>query len=183
MGTQTALALQNWVDGQGVVALQPPEHMTVSAQRLLAQGMVVAEVQLPAPLHTVAVVALPFAHDPGAHWVNPPGKLHLVPSAPPQVPLQGAVPAHAARVPRGFPVTGVHLPARPASLQLSHWPAHALSQHTPSMQLPFEHSAAVMHVAPLTFFGRHIPVASQNVPAAHGFAVLHMSKQLVTSAH
>jgi hypothetical protein len=71
--SQMALALQNWVAKQGAAALQPPEHRTESAHRLLAHGMVVACVQAPALLHTVAVVALPLLHEPATHWVDPPG--------------------------------------------------------------------------------------------------------------
>jgi hypothetical protein len=182
-GTHTAFPLQNWPLGQGLAALQPPEHRIASAHRLLMHGMVIAAVQAPALLHTVAEVAVPLVHDAAVQVVAPSGNVHFVPSVPPQLPLHGAVPAQAVRVARGVPVTGVHLPTWVVSLQLSHWPVHALSQQTVSMQLPVEHSAVVVHFEPLAFLGWQIPLASQKVPAEHGLVALHMSRQVIVSAH
>jgi hypothetical protein len=60
-----------------------------------------------------------------------------VPSqAPPQ-----AVPseAQAVRVPWGAPLVGEHVPMEPVLSQAWHWPPQAVSQHTPSTQLPDVH--------------------------------------------
>jgi len=40
----------------------------------------------------------------------------------------------------GVPVTGVQVPTDPLTSQAWHWPAHARSQQTPSMQLPLAQS-------------------------------------------
>jgi hypothetical protein len=65
----------------------------------------------------------------------------LVPSqrAPQVVPAP--LPPHAERAPCGMPSTAVHLPTLPPTSQAWHCPPHALSQHTPSTQLPEPHSA------------------------------------------
>jgi hypothetical protein len=60
------------------------------------------------------------------HWVP-----HVVP---------GATPEHAERVPRGTPETAVHVPTEPVTLHAPHVSVHATLQHTPSLQLPDEHS-------------------------------------------
>ena len=165
------------------MALHPPEHFTVSAHRLLGHDVTVAAVQAPAPLHTVGLVTLPLAQDPAVHVVVPPGKPHLVASVPVQVPLHGAVPLQAVRVPRGLPDTGEHVPILLGSLQLSHWPLQALLQHTPSTQFPFEHSAGAAQVAPSAFFPWQMPAAVQKLPAAHGWVALHESRHRVALAH
>jgi hypothetical protein len=181
---QTALLSQNCVDAQGAVALHPVEHRIPSAaHRLLMQVVIVAMVHTPAPLHTVALVAVPFEQDPGTHWIELPGKVHLVPSVPPQAPLQGEVPAHATRDPRGAPMTGVHLPTEPASAQLSHWPAQALSQQTPSTQFPVAHSAVVVQAEPLVFLVWQTPFTSQKDPAAQVWVALQVSRQVVVFRH
>lgn len=46
-------------------------------------------------------------------------------------------------------MAGVQTPIEPLTSQASHWPAHALSQHTPSTQLPLAHSPAVEQLCPL----------------------------------
>ena len=159
-GEQAPDAVQNWPVGHGLVAPHPPEH-TEAAQRLLLHCMGVGGVQAPAPLHTVGGVALPAVQVPAAHCVSAAGNVHLVPSVPPQVPLHGACPAHAVRVPRGVPITGVHLPGVVGSLQLSHWPTQLLSQQTPSTQLPLVQSMVDTQTVPLAFLGWQTPVASQ----------------------
>jgi hypothetical protein len=45
----------------------------------------------------------------------------------------------------GLPVTGTH---SPLPLQVSHWPAQAEMQHTPSTQLPLAHWVAAVQVDP-----------------------------------
>jgi hypothetical protein len=133
LGRQTPVGSQNCVDVHGTVALQPPEHVVAFAHRLLAHAMVIADVQEPAPLQTLAVVTEPLAQLAGVHWVALLGKVHWAVLVPLHVPRQGAVPAHAVRAPRGSPVTGAQVPSV-APLQLSHWPPQALLQQTPSVQ-------------------------------------------------
>jgi hypothetical protein len=67
---------------------------------------------------------------------------------PVQLPAQTPLPAHAARPPAGWPVVNRHVPAAPWSLQVSHEPSHAESQHTPSTQNPEAHAVALVHAAP-----------------------------------
>jgi hypothetical protein len=61
----------------------------------------------------------------------------------------GSVPrfVHAARVPCGcvFDGVGEHVPTRPVTSHASHWPVHALLQHTPSAQLPVAHGVPLTH--------------------------------------
>ncbi len=52
-------------------------------------------------------------------------------------------------------VTLKHVPTDPATLQASQAPPHAVSQQTPSMQLPLVHWLLVAHAAPLASFGLH----------------------------
>ncbi len=69
---------------------------------------------------------------------------HVAPQAVPP-----PVPPHADRVPWGDPMTALHLPTEPLTSHAWHCPAHAVSQHTPSTQLPEPHSALVPHAVPL----------------------------------
>jgi hypothetical protein len=103
---------------------------------------------------------------------------------PPHEPRQASrVPAQAARVPRGAPVTTVQRPALPYSPHASHCPVQALSQQMPSTQKLDVHSAAAWHWAPLAFFVRHTPVGSQFEPVGQGFVALHPPEHWVASAH
>src|SRR5204862_4299371 len=58
----------------------------------------------------------------------------------------GPVPPQASCEAIGVPLTGLHVPAEPASLHDSHWPSQDVSQHTPSTQCPLEHSASTLQV-------------------------------------
>ena len=49
----------------------------------------------------------------------------------------------------------MQVPSLPAIAQASHWPLHALSQHTPSTQRPEAQSSAL--VQPTPFFLRQAP--------------------------
>jgi hypothetical protein len=64
---------------------------------------------------------------------------------------QLAAPAQLGRVPRGTPLTCVHVPLLPVSAHDSHWPVQALSQHTPSAQ------CAAPQLVPLPFLNTHWP--------------------------
>ena len=136
---------------------------------------------VPAPSHVLAGVNVDTVHD----WptqVVPAGQRRHAP-APSHVPsspqlnvvscwhsLAGSVPA----------VTGRHRPlAAPVNppahaLQL---PLHAVSQHTPSTQLPLPHSEPAAHTAPLAFGATHTvpihaPPGAQSAFDAHD--VLHV---------
>jgi hypothetical protein len=62
------------------------------------------------------------------------------------------VPEHAVRVPCGAPATAVQVPTLPPTSHASHCPPHDELQHTPSTQLPDEHSCApVGHDEPFDF--------------------------------
>ena len=89
-------------------------------------------------MQNACIVATPLVQLAGVHCVLAPGRKQLVRSVPLQVPLQ-ALPslAHAGRLPRGAPVTAVHVPG--VRSHASHWPVQALLQHTPSAQAPLVH--------------------------------------------
>jgi hypothetical protein len=88
-----------------------------------------------------SAVQAPMVHMPTVQ----PGPVHVVGLVqvmrfvPLQVPAQVPVPPHAVRGATGAPVTAEHVPTRPVSPQASHCPLHAVSQHTPSTQLPERH--------------------------------------------
>jgi hypothetical protein len=72
---------------------------------------------------------------------------------------QGGVPlehSFAGSVPA---TNGVQVPTLPAWLHDTHAPVQAELQHTPSVQKPLAHSAALVHVLPFEVL--HAPVASQ----------------------
>jgi hypothetical protein len=84
--------------------------------------------------------------------------VQLVRKLPLQLPSQAEPsPAQAARLPRGAPVTAVHVPA--VTSQASHCPAQALLQQTPSAQLPLVHWLPALQDKPLAFFGRQLDEA------------------------
>ena len=69
--------------------------------------------------------------------------------APSQRAAHGPVPAQAARVPRGEPVTVVQVPG--TTSQAWHWPVHPERQHTPSTQKPVPQSVPLVQVCPSFF--------------------------------
>jgi hypothetical protein len=93
------------------------------------------------------------------------------------------VPAHAARVPRGAPVTVTQVPTLPGSWQAWHCPLQALEQQTLSTQNALMHSAPVWQLMPFALVGKQTPVASQYLPALQGRVVLQPLEHLVVSAH
>ena len=62
---------------------------------------------------------------------------------------------------------GLHVPTLPATLQASHAPSQAVSQHTPSTQLPLEHWPSAPQDSPALFFSSQAPLAPQKNPSAH----------------
>ena len=95
---------------------------------------VVAVVHAPEPLHTDAVVALPFVQLAGVQTVELPGNVHAAAFVPSHWPAQPPVPPHAALEPTGFPVTVVQVPEDPLVAHDWHCPPQALLQQTPSTQ-------------------------------------------------
>jgi len=72
----------------------------------------------------------------------------------------------------------VQVPTLPATPHASHCPLHAVSQQTPSAQLPDVHCPAEAHAAPLAFFAVHVP-ALQKSPAMQSASVTHVDKHAV----
>jgi hypothetical protein len=100
--------------------------------------------------------------------------VHVAVTTPLQVPAH-AVPsvAHAARGAVGFPLIALQTPTLPCTLQASHCPLHALSQHTPSTQLLLAQWLATVHAAPFAAAGMHVwPL--QNLPVGHCASVVHV---------
>jgi hypothetical protein len=142
-------------------AVQLSEHLPSVPHRLLKHGMVVTVVHAPEPLHTDAVVALPSLQFAELQTMESAGKAQSLPLAPSHCPLQSPVPRQAARVLMGSPLTVLHFPAEPTSLQDSHCPSHLVSQQTPSTQLPDVHCWPKEQPELLACVGRHAPVVSQ----------------------
>ena len=78
-------------------------------------------------------------------------------------------PPHVDRAPWGASPGGsvVQTPRLPATSHASHWPAHALVQHTLSTQRPVPHSALVPHAAPVFFAQRPCPTRLHALSAPH----------------
>jgi hypothetical protein len=93
-------------------------------------------------LHTLAVVATRFVHEPWVQTTVASGYVHNAAFVPLQVPAHGAVPEQPSRGARGLPVIVWHVPGFDGSLHASHCPLHVLSQHTVSAQKPDLHSFA-----------------------------------------
>jgi hypothetical protein len=134
----------------------------------------VAPLQPPAPLQTAALVTIAWLTPgvPGVqlcteHEVVAPGNgPHAFGFVPSQADWQLPVPGHAVRVGvppvSGWPARGEQVPVRaPPWLHASHWPVHALLQHTVSAQIPLAHEAAPPGLHSCPFFLRHTPVPLQ----------------------
>lgn len=132
--------------------------------------------QRPAPSQVDAETAPSPTQVGAAQTAVASGKPHRSPWTPSHVPWQGPVPAHAARPPRGAPVTGVHVPSWPSTSQASHAPVHAELQHTPSTQAPVPHSSVALQRSPAAFTGEHTPALHQ-CPAAQSLATAHVPAQ------
>ena len=85
------------------------------------------------------------------------------------------MPSQAVLALRGLPLTGVHVPAEPGSLQASHWPLHSALQQTLSAQNPEVQPVPAVQTEPSAPLGLHSP-ATQMFPetqwasAAQGWA-------------
>ena len=77
----------------------------------------------------------------------------------------------AVRLPWGAPEIGPHVPAKES--HASHWPVHALSQHTPSAQNPLKQASAEGHTLPFEALGVHVP-ALHHADAAQSEVVTHV---------
>jgi hypothetical protein len=115
-------------------------------------------VQLPAPSQVAAPVATPAVQL--ATPQETVGKVQALVSVPLQLPTQAPVPAHAARVPTGAPVTGLQVPSFAGRLQAAHWRlVQSTSQQYPSAQTPLLHCEAPVQVVPLFWSGVQVPDA------------------------
>lgn len=101
------------------------------------------------PQHMPSTQA-PLAHSLPRLQVCPLAFLHA------PVPSQVCVPLQVSSV---VDFTGLQVPALPLRLQAVHAPVQAEPQHTPSAQLPLEHSEPAAHVWPLAFWTAHLPPA------------------------
>ena len=90
--------------------------------------------------------------------------------------------AQAARVPRGWPPTVLHVPILPSSAHPWHWPVHALSQHTPSTQKVLAHWLPTVQLSPLLSLDVHVPDA-QRSPVMHSLSTTLAVLQAEAEAH
>ena len=111
------------------------------------------------------------------HSVETPGYAQASRREPSQAPAQ-LVPSlpQAGRPPRGSPATAVQVPALPATLQASHWPAQALLQQRPSTQLPLAHWPAAPQEPPFATRGTQTPAEHQS-PEAQSELLAHPPRQ------
>ena len=110
------------------------------------------------------------------HWGPPhdvvvPGKTQLVRLKPSHRPPHVPLPAQGVR---GV-VTATQVPRLPALAHDSHWPVHALSQHTPSTHCPLRHCALLVQVTPRARGALHVPWATLQ-PLAHSAALSHSTQ-------
>jgi hypothetical protein len=110
------------------------------------------------------------------HWELPhdvvvPGKTQLVRLMPSHRPPHVPLPAQGVR---GV-VTATQVPRLPALAHDSHWPVHALLQHTPSTHRPFRHWAPFEQAAPRAPSALHVPWASSQ-PFAHSESPTHSTQ-------
>ena len=142
--------------GAGAAQLPAPSH-------LLAGPIIAAPVQLIVTLQSVVALASAQA----------PAPLHC-----PVLP-QGGAGGHAFATRGAIPAAMLEqVPTLPVSLQLWHEPAHAPSQHTPSVQLLLMQSPLAAHTCP---FGKGVPQIwstwRQITPAAHSVLEVQMMRQ------
>lgn len=145
-------------------------------------------------MHVAGAVAIPAVQLAARHSVSeevkPVHALRVAPSHVARAQISTSVLGHALREPWGSPFTATHLPTLPGTSHASHVPEQAESQHTPSMQLPESHSAALLQV--VEFFFAHLPLfvpahvlpapqsalsqqtpSVQNKPLGHDALVVH----------
>jgi hypothetical protein len=71
-----------------------------------------------------------------------------------------------------------HVPTLFASVHVLQVSPHAVSQQTPSTQLPLTHWSAPPHIAPFAFFSVHV-VPMQYALSAHWLDIVHIERQAV----
>ena len=146
------------------------------AQAKPSQLAVIASGHFPLPSQLDGVVNDPSLHVGARHIVSEPANAAqlavVLPSHAPAAQGFDGSGVHAARVPCGFPFTGMHLPGRPlvesGMSHASHWPLHAVSQQTPSAQCPVPHSPSDAHALPEFFW--HVPSLpgiAHELPTSH----------------
>jgi hypothetical protein len=146
--TITHLASRHWkVAEQSASDAQVLLHFVGPSHAKPPQEAGVPAAQTPLPSHVLALVA------PSVHTLPqlvPEGtKEHLSLSTPLHFAPHGFEESpHGGRDAGGSPTTAVQVPAEPFRLHDEHWPVQAVSQHTPSTQLPLAQSVPVAHAAP-----------------------------------
>ncbi len=132
--------------------------------------------QTPAPSHVRAGVNVDTVHDwptqvvPASQRRQAPAPSH-VPSNP-QLSVDSCMHSLPGSVPA---VTGRHWPSAAPVIAAAHalqLPVHAVSQHTPSTQLPLAHSEPAAHTVPLVFGATHV-VPTQALPGAQSATDVH----------
>jgi len=162
-GSRHTPVTQTWPVAHWLSMLQSPAHWVLphwnGAQLERTSGG-----QEPAPLQNAGTVATSLAQAASRQLTPAPGYSQVKRVAPLQVPahwppslLQGA------RPPTGSPVTALHRPSLPATLQASHCWVQGPSQHTPSTQLPVAHWFPAAHTVPPASLSTHTP-AEQYLP-------------------
>jgi hypothetical protein len=68
------------------------------------------------------------------------------------------------------------VPALPVTLQASHWPVQALSQHTPSTQFALPHCSAEAQAVPFESLGTQTPAEHQS-PATQSLSPAQLPLQ------
>jgi hypothetical protein len=142
------------------------EHMAllqaVAPHVFVPHSAVCGATQAPAPVQVLACVSTPLAQEAATHCTVASGKVHESRFVPSHVPPHSEPSvAQATRSPCGAPVTGAQVPTLPATSHASHWPSHAVLQHTPSTQLPPPHWLSLLHEPPKFCFGTHTPAEHQ----------------------
>ena len=135
-------------------SLQLVRHVGDADSQTYAPQAVESAEQPPTPLQLPTPVAVsgepPQEAEP--HVALDPGNVHALAVVPSHVGPQlvpAPAPVHAPRVPWGMPSTVTHVPSFPVTSHASHFPPHALSQQSPSTQLPETHSREAPQAVPL----------------------------------
>lgn len=116
------------------------------------------------------------------HTVELVGYVQLV-LAPVHDPRHGALPAQAARVPRGCPeVTVEHVPTEPVKSHAWHWPVHDELQHTPSTQAPLAHSPPPPQGSELGLPATQLPPTQYGAEGPQCASPLHVVRQSVPAS-
>ena len=149
--TQSASESQAVLHSSAVEHWYPPQEVAGPARHWPLPSQVLTDIALFTQLR--------------AQLTADPGNVQPVRFVPSQMLAQSPCPPHAGLM-LGSPVTGRHCPSVPGRLHASHWPGHALLQHTPSTQKAESHASLELQLAPTLPVGLHAPW-SQTLPFTH----------------